>query len=425
MGFLMKTRILKNSGIAWIGEIPKHWEVKKAKYLFKNKKEIVGTRAEFTDRLALTLNGVVKRSKDDNEGLQPKKFESYQTLRKNNLVFKLIDLENISTSRVGISNFDLGIVSPAYIVLQRKENNKFFYYFFMSMYYGCVFNFLGGQGVRSSLNVSDLLNLYLPVPPLNEQERIAEFLDKKCASIDSSIENLEQKTKSLAQYKKALITQCVTKGLNPKILEFKDSEIPWIRQIPKHWEVRPLYYFFKERKNKNLLGKEKNLLSLSYGKIIRKDIETKYGLLPENFNAYNIIEKDDIVFRFTDLQNDKVSLRTGLVCEKGIITSAYITITPKRNICVSFYHYLLHCYDLMKVFYNFGNGVRQGLTYKELSKMKILVPPLNEQKEIAEFLDNKCEKIDRLNENYTKQIATLKEYKKSLIYECVTGKKEI
>ena len=425
MGFLMKTRILKNSGIAWIGEIPKHWEVKKAKYLFKNKKEIVGTRAEFTDRLALTLNGVVKRSKDDNEGLQPKKFESYQTLRKNNLVFKLIDLENISTSRVGISNFDLGIVSPAYIVLQRKENNKFFYYFFMSMYYGCVFNFLGGQGVRSSLNVSDLLNLYLPVPPLNEQERIAEFLDKKCASIDSSIENLEQKTKSLAEYKKALITQCVTKGLNPKILEFKDSEIPWIRQIPKHWEVRPLYYFFKERKNKNLLGKEKNLLSLSYGKIIRKDIETKYGLLPENFNAYNIIEKDDIVFRFTDLQNDKVSLRTGLVCEKGIITSAYITITPKRNICVSFYHYLLHCYDLMKVFYNFGNGVRQGLTYKELSKMKILVPPLNEQKEIAEFLDNKCEKIDRLNENYTKQIATLKEYKKSLIYECVTGKKEI
>ncbi len=425
MGFLMKTRILKNSGIAWIGEIPKHWEVKKAKYLFKNKKEIVGTRAEFTDRLALTLNGVVKRSKDDNEGLQPKKFESYQTLRKNNLVFKLIDLENISTSRVGISNFDLGIVSPAYIVLQRKENNKFFYYFFMSMYYGCVFNFLGGQGVRSSLNVSDLLNLYLPVPPLNEQERIAEFLDKKCASIDSSIENLEQKTKSLAQYKKALITQCVTKGLNPKILEFKDSEIPWIRQIPKHWEVRPLYYFFKERKNKNLLGKEKNLLSLSYGKIIRKDIETKYGLLPENFNAYNIIEKDDIVFRFTDLQNDKVSLRTGLVCEKGIITSAYITITPKRNICVSFYHYLLHCYDLMKVFYNFGNGVRQGLTYKELSKMKILVPPLNEQKEIAEFLDKKCEKIDNLSANYKEQIKTLKKYKQALIYECVTGKKQI
>ena len=155
------------------------------------------------------------------------------------------------------------------------------------------------------------------------------------------------------------------------------------------------------------------------------NIETKDGLLPENFNGYNIIEKDDIVFRLTDLQNDKVSLRTGLVKEKGIITSAYVTIKPKQKICIEFYHYLLHCYDLIKVFYNFGNGVRQSLTYKELSKMKILVPPLNEQKEIAEFLDKKCEKIDRLNENYTKQITALKEYKKSLIYECVTGKKEI
>ncbi|MBR2147966.1 MAG: restriction endonuclease subunit S [Campylobacter sp.] len=415
----------KDSGIAWIGQIPKHWEVKKAKFVFKNKKEIIGYRAEFTDRLALTLNGVIKRSKDDNEGLQPEKFETYQILRKNNLVFKLIDLKNISTSRVGISNFDFGIVSPAYIILQRKENNKFFYYFYMSMYYRCIFNSLGDDGVRSSLNVTELLNLKIPYPPLNEQKKIAEFLDKKCEIIDKRLSNLERKIKSLKEYKKSLISECVTKGLNPKNREFKDSQIPWIGQIPKHWEIRPLYFYFNERKNKNLFENEKNLLSLSYGKIIRKNIETKDGLLPENFNGYNIIEKDDIVFRLTDLQNDKVSLRTGLVKEKGIITSAYVTIKPKQKICIEFYHYLLHCYDLTKVFYNFGNGVRQNLTYKELSKMKILVPPLNEQKEIAEFLDKKCEKIDRLNENYTKQITTLKEYKKSLIYECVTGKKEI
>ena len=268
-------------------------------------------------------------------------------------------------------------------------------------------------------------NFKIPLPPLNKQKKIAEFLDKKCEIIDKRLSNLERKIKSLKEYKKSLISECVTKGLNPKNREFKDSQISWIGQIPKHWEIRPLYFYFNERKNKNLFENEKNLLSLSYGKIIRKNIETKDGLLPENFNGYNIIEKDDIVFRLTDLQNDKVSLRTGLVKEKGIITSAYVTIKPKQKICIEFYHYLLHCYDLIKVFYNFGNGVRQSLTYKELSKMKILVPPLNEQKEIAEFLDKKCEKIDRLNENYTKQITALKEYKKSLIYECVTGKKEI
>lgn len=209
-GLNPKNREFKDSGISWIGQIPKHWEIKKAKFVFKNKKEIIGYRAEFTDRLALTLNGVIKRSKDDNEGLQPEKFETYQILRKNNLVFKLIDLKNISTSRVGISNFDLGIVSPAYIILQRKKNNKFFYYFYMSMYYRCIFNSLGDDGVRSSLNSTDLLNLKIPYPPLNEQKEIAEFLEKKCEKIDRLNENYTKQTTALKEYKKSLIYECVT-----------------------------------------------------------------------------------------------------------------------------------------------------------------------------------------------------------------------
>ena len=314
-----------------------------------------------------------------------------------------------------------------YAICSKNENicfTKFLFYSILCNLNFIDFFFFKGSALRN-LEKNKFKNFKIPLPPLNEQKEIAEFLDKKCEIIDKRLSNLERKIKSLKEYKKSLISECVTKGLNPKNREFKDSGIPWIGQIPKHWEIRPLYFYFNERKNKNLFENEKNLLSLSYGKIIRKNIETKDGLLPENFNGYNIIEKDDIVFRLTDLQNDKVSLRTGLVKEKGIITSAYVTIKPKQKICIEFYHYLLHCYDLTKVFYNFGNGVRQNLTYKELSKMKILVPPLNEQKEIAEFLDKKCEKIDRLNENYTKQITALKEYKKSLIYECVTGKKEI
>ena len=428
MGFLMNKGILefKDSKIAWIGQIPKHWEVKKLKYVLNERKE--NNKPIKTDFILSLTNekGVIPYGEKGAQGnISKDDLSGYKIAYPNDIVLNSM---NVVIGSVGLSKY-YGAISPVYYALYEKQgsNIKFYNYIFQTSVFQ---NSLKGLGngileIRMRIPMSNLNNVYLPVPPFAEQERIAEFLDKKCASIDSSIENLEQKTKSLAQYKKALITQCVTKGLNPKILEFKDSGIPWIGQIPKHWEVRPLYYFFKERKNKNLLGKEKNLLSLSYGKIIRKDIETKYGLLPENFNAYNIIEKDDIVFRFTDLQNDKVSLRTGLVCEKGIITSAYITITPKRNICVSFYHYLLHCYDLMKVFYNFGNGVRQGLTYKELSKMKILVPPLNEQKEIAEFLDKKCEKIDNLSANYKEQIKTLKEYKQALIYECVTGKKQI
>lgn len=421
MGFLMKTRILKNSGIAWIGEIPKHWEVKKAKYLFKNKKEIVGTRAEFTDRLALTLNGVVKRSKDDNEGLQPKKFESYQTLRKNNLVFKLIDLENISTSRVGISNFDLGIVSPAYIVLQRKENNKFFYYFFMSMYYGCVFNFLGGQGVRSSLNVSDLLNLYLPVPPLNEQERIAEFLDKKCASIDSSIENLEQKIKSLAEYKKALITQCITKGLNPKILEFKDSEIPWIGQIPKHWEIIRLGYICNKL-NRKIDENDEPLICSNKGQVAFRDKNACGKMLSENHTMQGI-QVGDIAIHGMDTWHGAIAYSN----LKGKITGVVHVCDSKEN--NKFIVYFLQYLAIQGVYKLISNGVRGNTSdfrsWNSVKNIYIIVPPLNEQKEIAEFLDKKCEKIDNLSANYKEQIKTLKEYKKALIYECVTGKKQI
>ncbi|MGN0819371.1 MAG: restriction endonuclease subunit S [Christensenellaceae bacterium] len=202
--------------------------------------------------------------------------------------------------------------------------------------------------------------------------------------------------------------------------EMKDSGIAWVGEIPKEWEVKPLYCFYSERKNKNIFGQENNLLSLSYGKVIRKDINTSEGLLPGNYNGYNIVEADDIIIRPTDLQNDKRSLRTGLVKERGIITSAYIALKPKGGINSKFYHYILHAYDISKVFYNMGNGVRQGLNYDEFVKLMIFVPSLEEQQKIAEFLDGECEKIDGLTHDIQAEIETLEQYKRSVITEAVT-----
>lgn len=154
-------------------------------------------------------------------------------------------------------------------------------------------------------------------------------------------------------------------------------------------------------------------------------INTSEGLLPASFSTYNIVEKDDIIIRPTDLQNDKRSLRTGLVKEKGIITSAYIDLKPKTNVNSRYFHYLLHSYDVKKVFYNMGNGVRQGLNFGEFSKLSVFNPPIKEQEEIAEYLDSKCAKIDSIIENKKTQLETIENYKKSLIYEYVTGKKEV
>lgn len=202
--------------------------------------------------------------------------------------------------------------------------------------------------------------------------------------------------------------------------EMKDSGISWVGEIAKEWTIMPLYCFYSERKNKNIFGAENNLLSLSYGKVIRKDINTSEGLLPSNYNGYNIVEAGDIIIRPTDLQNDKRSLRTGLSKERGIITSAYIALKPKNGINSRFYHYLLHTYDILKVFYNMGNGVRQGLNYDEFAKLMVYSPSDTEQQKIAEFLDRACGKIDGLKADIQAQIDTLEQYKRSVITEAVT-----
>lgn len=200
----------------------------------------------------------------------------------------------------------------------------------------------------------------------------------------------------------------------------KHSGVEWIGEIPDGWVQHPVYSYFSERKSPNILLSETNLLSLSYGKIKRKDINTNGGLLPASFNTYNIIEAGDIIIRPTDLQNDKRSLRTALSTERGIITSAYIALRPKHGVNSSYFHYLLHAYDVQKVFYNMGNGVRQGLNYSEFSKLMLIVPPDAEQCAIAAYLDAKCGEIEGLAEDIRAEIATLEEYKKSLITEAVT-----
>ena len=200
----------------------------------------------------------------------------------------------------------------------------------------------------------------------------------------------------------------------------KNSGIEWVGDIPDSWDIHPLYCFFEERTNKNIFGKEQNLLSLSYGKIKRKDINSNEGLLPSNYNSYNIVHSGDIVIRPTDLQNDKRSLRTGLVEEQGIITSAYIALKPKKNTYSKYFHYLLHIYDVLKVFYNMGNGVRQGLNYDEFSKLLMIIPLIEEQRKIAEFLDEKCGEIDAIIADIKTQIESLEQYKRSVITEAVT-----
>lgn len=200
----------------------------------------------------------------------------------------------------------------------------------------------------------------------------------------------------------------------------KDSGIEWIGNIPTSWKTHTLYQLVTQVKNKNSDLSEQNLLSLSYGKIKRKDINSNGGLLPESFNGYNIIEDGDIVLRLTDLQNDHTSLRVGRATERGIITSAYTTLRPISKDSSKYLYYLLHSFDIKKGFYGMGSGVRQGLNYDEVKELRVVIPQPNEQSAIAEYLDNQCAKIDALIDETKSSIEEYKKWKASLIFEAVT-----
>lgn len=198
------------------------------------------------------------------------------------------------------------------------------------------------------------------------------------------------------------------------------SKTLWQNEIPSHWQETELRNLFIDNKNKNIGLVERNLLSLSYGKLKRKDIDNATGLVPASFEGYQIIDKGFIVLRFTDLQNDKKSLRVGYVEERGIITSAYIGLAPKADIHSKYFYYQLHFLDKIKYFYNLGGGVRQSLAFKEFGRETILIPPKEEQTAIARFLDYKLAKINRFIQKKKQLIKLLNEQKAAIINQAVT-----
>lgn len=414
-------REMKDSGIEWIGDIPVYWKIMPNKYLMRKEKKICPVY-HGEDILSLTMKGVIVRDLDAG-GKMPTSFDGYQRLEAGNLLMCLFDID-VTPRCVGLIK-QAGVSSPAYsqFVLRKGADAAYYCYYYTMLDNDKTLLHLA-KNLRHSLTEDQLGAIPVIVPPIEEQQRIADFLDAKCAEIDALTADIQAQIDTLEQYKRSVITETVTKGLNPDA-EMKDSGIEWVGEIPAHWLVHPVYYYYGERKNKNYLGKEDNLLSLSYGRVVRKDINTSDGLLPESFNTYNIVETGDIIIRPTDLQNDKRSLRTRLVKEHGIITSAYIDLCPIKQVDSRYFYFLLHAYDVMKVFYNMGNGVRQGLNYSEFSRLMVFEPPYEEQVAIADYLETKVIEVDAIIERKKEQMSVLNAYKRSLIFEYVTGKKEV
>ena len=412
---------MKDSGVKWIGEIPEDWSVDKVKYHFENYKIIPGIESDKFDRLALTLKGVIKRDKEDGTGLQPKDFYTYQLLRKNDLVFKLIDLQNVSTSRVGLAH-NTGIVSPAYIILHPNDVcSNYAEKYFLMMWYREIFNALGDDGVRSSLNVSDLLNVAFSVPPEGEQEQIASYLDNKCSEIDSLYAEIEEQIKLLEEYKKSVITEVVTKGLNPDV-EMKDSGIEWIGEIPKEWEVKK-GKFCLDFVQKPVREDDEVITCFRNGEVtLRKNRREEGFTVSFKEIGYQGIDIGDLVVHGMDGFAGAI----GISDSRGKASPVLNVLDSKNNKRYIMFYLRNMAYNGVFIALSTGIRVRTCDTnWGKLRELFYIIPSIEEQNKIVNFLDDIITKTEALIADKQHQLSILEQYKKSLIYEYVTGKKEV
>lgn len=433
---MLANKEYKDSGVSWLGNIPALWNIVKTKRHFQNEKRVAGKYANQYERLALTMNGVIKRDKEDAEGLQPESFEGYQVLEQNQLVFKLIDLENVKTSRVGLSPYT-GIVSPAYIILHNdQQDNRFYYYYYMNMYYQEIFNYLGGEGVRSALNAKDLLETPIPDISLKQQKVIADYLDKECARIDDIVEKQRNIIEKLKEYKKSVITEAVTKGLNPNA-EMKDSGIEWVGDVPADWEVRKmktLGVFSSSGIDKTLNPDEPIVRIINYTDVYGNGTyiltEKKYMVVsaPAQKIKENLVEKGDLIFTPSSetIEDIGLSALVDVDLENTAFSYHVLRFVFNEKFDHRYKKYLCNNHFVLNWFSSHAKGtIRQTLSRDIFKSCLVFVPPLSEQSAIADYLDQKCTEIDSVIEKREKMIDLLTEYKKSLIYECVTGKKEV
>ena len=417
----------KDSGVEWLGKVPEHWRISSLKRYgyFKGgagfPHAYQGNTEEnipFFKVNSLSKDKRFLSSFSDFVGEETAKKLGAKIFPKNSIFFAKVGaallLERIRTNQQPccIDNNMMGFV------IQNELSFDFAFYL-MSL---IDFKYLVNPGAVPSINESQISSFLISVPPISEQTQIANYLDTETARIDNLISKQEKLIELLEEQRKSIISHAVTKGLNPNA-PMKDSGVEWLGEVPEDWEVKRFGYIFTENKKKNIGLIETNVLSLSYGNIKEKNIDDNKGLLPESFETYQIIEPNDIVFRFTDLQNDKRSLRNAISKYHGIITSAYIGVKTKEN--ADFYNYLFRAYDLQKVFYSMGDGMRQSLKMDELNKMPIVLPKIEAQERIVKFINEENQRINNLVVKQKNLIEKLKEYRTSIISHAVTGKIDV
>lgn len=434
-------REMKDSGIPWIGEIPSDWKILRLKQLLANGKDAIkvgpfGSQlsgSDFTNDGFWVYNQQTVINHDFSKNDTFINHEKFNAMKS----FQVRASDILITTRGTIGkicripkNFHEGIIHPC-IIKFRVDDTKILYNIIEMLFNNSdlVKNQLNYMSNATTIDViysSTLKNIYIPVAPIKVQRRIADYLDSKCAKIDSIKKNVELEIEAMKQYKKSVITEAVTKGLD-KNVEMKDSGIPWCPQIPEHWiptNPKALFHQKKERARKN----DKQLTaSQKYGIVFQDEFmkieNQKVVTVAKDFDILKHVEPNDFVISMRSFQG-------GLEFSKlsGCISSAYVMLIPNFNLVYpSFYKWFFKSDKYINAIQSTTNLIRDGqaMRFANFVLVPLFIIPLDEQRKIANYLDTKCAKIDSIIQKKQELLTNLDTYKKSLIYEYVTGKKEV
>lgn len=415
-------RAMKDSGIAWIGEIPEEWKIVRNKNAFVCNKELVGEKSALTQLLSLTTRGIKKKDINNAEGKLPESFDTYQFVRENDIVMCLFDLD-CSAVFSGISPID-GMISPAYRVLSCKEciEPRYADYWFRYISDGRKFNHFA-KNIRYTLSYEEFSALPLLLPKKVEQHRIADYLDRKCSQIDAIIAWQQEVIEKLKTYKLSVITEAVTKGLNPHA-PMKDSGVEWIGEIPEHWEV--MKFGRCATIKSNLVAPDDyadypqispDSIEKNSGRIIDYKTVKEAGVISWN----HLFFKGQVIYSKIRPMLNKVAIAPF----DGLCSADMYPIETSND--TQFLVYLmLSDYFTSQVGLVTENRVKMPkINQNELSAIMVTIPPQSEQETISKYLSEKCASLDVAIDKKQGLIYKLNAYKKSLIYEVVTGKKEV
>lgn len=418
-------REMKDSGIEWVGAIPNHWRVSKIKQIVRWK-SVKGQPDLPVLSLYRDYGVIPKDSRDDNHNVTSLDTSGYKVVEHGDLV---INKMKAWQGSLAVSEYN-GIVSPAYHICKITSENickKYLHYLLRDASYLPEYMRLS-TGLRVGqwdLSFDDFKNIPFLVPQLAEQERIAAFLDAECAEIDAVLEKTRASIEEYKKLKQAVITQAVTKGIRDD-RPMKDSGSVWFEEIPCNWVMKRIKYLFHIKKD--IAGKEGyTVLSITQSGIKPKDLSKNEGQLADNYSHYQLLNPGDFAMNHMDLLTGWVDISK----YSGVTSPDYrvfvLDDTEKND--SSYYLYLMQMCYFNRIFYGLGQGVsgmgRWRLQADKFLNFPVVVPPVDEQKEIASYLNEKCSCIEVMIAKKQQYLTEIENYKKSLIYEYVTGKKEV